>query len=115
MINVELTKEQSNALESFTSQESFNADAFLANWLKTGLMSEENECLNNLSPTQMAICLLVGYRVEMTEEEQLLEAYKECPVVNGGRWAQLENVAAFRDGMTTALNIVGKKVLGINE
>lgn len=58
--------------------------------------------------------LYIGYEVEMTEEEQLLEAYEECPVVNGGRWAQSENKAAFRDGMSTALNIVGKAVPGIN-
>lgn len=71
--------------------------------------------LNELSLDTLIRALYIGYEVEKTEEEQLFEAYEECPVVNGGRWAQSENIAAFRDGMTTALNIVGKRIWGINE
>lgn len=115
MDKVMLTKEQARALESFTIHESFNADAFLANWLKTGFMSDENQCLNKLSPTQMARCLLIGYEVDITKEEQLLKAYNECAVLSGGRWVQSKNVKAFRDGMVAALNIIGERVNGINE
>jgi hypothetical protein len=71
--------------------------------------------LNEISLDTLIRALYIGYEVEKTEEEQLFEAYEECPVVNGGRWAQSENIAAFRDGMTTALNIVGKRIWGINE
>ncbi|MEI2284987.1 hypothetical protein [Paenibacillus polysaccharolyticus] len=112
---VKLTKQQAASLESFTRLDSFNADEFLIKFISAGFYDPENECLNNLTATQLARCLLIGYEVALSEEEQLLEAYKECPVVNGGRWAQSENVAAFRDGMTTAMNILGKKVPGINE
>lgn len=115
MEKVKVTKEQARSLESFTRLDTFSPDEFLVKFVSSGFRDMENKCLNKLTATQLAMCVIVGYQVELTEEEQLLQAYEECLVVNGGRWAVTKNVDAFRDGMTTALTILGKKVPGINE
>ncbi|MEC0110444.1 hypothetical protein P4H27_26085 [Paenibacillus taichungensis] len=110
---VKVTKRQKEQLDYHTGYEDFNPNGFLREHAH-GLIAPENQCLNELSVLDMARCLLIGYEVEMTEEEQLLEAFDECPVVNGA-WTISENIAAYRDGISTALNILGKKVPGINE
>ncbi|WP_433748300.1 hypothetical protein [Paenibacillus amylolyticus] len=117
---VKLTKEQAEAVvyvtDNYNGQE--NPLEYIAG---THAIEPESWDDPHTSPLRympldtLIRALYIGYEVEMTEEEQLFKAYEECPVVNGGRWAQSENIAAFRDGMTTALNIVGKRIWGINE
>lgn len=111
---VKVTKKQKERLDYHTGYENFNPNGFLREHAH-GLIAPENQCLNELSVLDMARCLLIGYEVEMTEEEKLLEAFNGFPAVTGGRWVQSENMAAFRDGMITTLNVLGKKVPGINE
>lgn len=117
---VKLTKEQAEAVvyvtDYYNGQE--NPLEYIVGTHAIEPEAWDDDCTSPLRfmPMDTLIrALYIGYEIEMTEEEQLLEAFNGCPVVNGGRWAQSENMAAFRDGMTTALNIVGKKVPGINE
>lgn len=70
-----VTKEQGKRLDYFTNIEDFNPNGLLREHAR-GLINPENRCLNELNSLDMARCLLIGYEVEKTEEEQLFEAYE---------------------------------------
>ncbi|MEB4784827.1 hypothetical protein P5G60_24135 [Paenibacillus jamilae] len=64
------------------------------------------EALNGMSVWLLAQALITGYEVELTMEEQLLEAYKAALPYQAPPDVQ----SAFREGMKKACEITGIKV-----
>lgn len=69
--------------------------------------ANEYSCLNNLTMKEMAIALVAGYVIAKTPEEQLLEAYNKS---SGTTYYE----KGYREGMQRTLELLDKKVEGIN-
>ena len=72
-----------------------------------GFISQKLAPINNLSIEDLCKCLIIGYELEETPEEKLLDLYKNS-VINGYEGVQ------FRRGINETLKILDIKVKGIN-
>lgn len=115
MEKVKLTKEQAASLEDASKHHDnvkiirIHMDVpVMKAWYKGSAH------LNELSLDTLIRALYIGYEVEKTEDEILLEHYESCTLLCGLNCAGYEQ-SSFRAGMETALNIIGKTVPGIND
>lgn len=75
----------------------------------------EKDCpLNDLSLDTLIRALYIGYTIEQTVEEQLLELYEEAYNHAKTSHETQDWWSGRMDGISTSLNIIGMKVKGIN-
>lgn len=113
---VKLTKKQADAIEKLLSMTYYKKDIIVDHHAKDDKRwDDEIESLNGLPLDTLIRALYIGYEVEQTVEEQLLEYYEKAnrnklnTDINEQLWS------GARMGMEKALNIIGMKVKGINE
>ena len=115
MDKIILTKRQAVALEK-ALENNFTKEIVLKTHVSVHLKDDGKwkgdnyQYLNQLSIEQMAIALYVGYELEKTKEEIILETYEYC---NGFNDEKLRNF--YKRGIYDLLNILDMKVKGINE
>src|SRR5205085_2490999 len=73
-----------------------------------GKWHDETEALNDFSLDDLIVALYVGYEVEMTKEEKLLQFYKEMKEFDS------QYSKGVVDGVISTLKILGIKIKGIN-
>ena len=107
-----VTKLESQAIEA--ASKSFGKELLLLEHIQNQL--NKDDCwlddlspLNNISIEQLAIALYVGYEVELTSEEVLIEAYKENLKLHT---PESDGVLA---GMLFTLQELGIEIEGINK
>lgn len=112
---VKLTKEQAEAVvyvtDYYNGQE--NPLEYIVGTHAIEPEAWDDDCTSPLRfmPLDTLIrALYIGYEIEMTEDEKLIDLYEKA-----GGWIQDEHVNAFQKAMRQTLEIMGKKVPGINE
>ncbi|RPK29844.1 hypothetical protein [Paenibacillus xylanexedens] len=104
---LKVKKNQAKAIEIL--RQNHTDDQIMADhadgWKKTFLQP-----LNKLNALDLARALLIGYEVEETPEEKLLDMYKYRSASRTDR-----EHSVVRETIFSVLEITGKKVPGINE
>ena len=107
MEKVKVNKEVFDALENFI--EGYDKRLHLALeviYKQKGFYSKEYLALNSLSVDEICKCLIIGYELEETPEEELARYYN----------MESENIMddVFNSGIRCALNTLGIQIKGIN-
>jgi hypothetical protein len=108
-----VSKSQAEALDGIISnQEQFEAIRAHMGSDGLGWSRLDRAALNGMSIENLIGALVFGYEVEKTPEEKLLHMY-ENPLI---RYAATNSstTTAYKQGITDALNAVGKVIEGIN-
>lgn len=99
MNKVKVSREVAEAIERLRKNGHDN-NSFIEGHVKYGYELDENKCLNELDTETLARALLIGYEVEETPEEEILEVYNfEYGAGWGGRlhgWRSLWNQKNIR-------------------
>ncbi|TQS00071.1 hypothetical protein [Paenibacillus ottowii] len=105
MDKVILTKAQAKAIELWKEERS-DIEGLVRKHVTEVWVWEEMKPLNGMPLDKLIRALYIGYEVEQTMEEKLLELYREglpCPTTPS-------EDSAFREGMKKACEIAGIKV-----
>jgi hypothetical protein len=106
-MKVLLTKEQAEALESSLDLQGCKK-ADVVEWHATNLWDGKRKALNQFPLDTLIRALYVGYELEMSPEEKVREFFE---AVNGGEFSYN---AGIRKGIIQTLELLGKKIKGVN-
>ena len=73
---IKVNKEIGKRLDFMLNDSRYTTESILEQHTK-GWNDQKNKCLNELRLSQLAECLFLGYEVEETVEDKILENYKE--------------------------------------
>ncbi|MFS0776221.1 hypothetical protein ABC255_09460 [Neobacillus sp. 3P2-tot-E-2] len=102
-----LTKEQAEALESALDLQGCSK-ADVVEWHAKNLWDGKREALNGMSLDILIRALYVGYELEKSLEEKVRELFE---TYNG---AAFSYNAGIRKGIIQTLELLGKKIKGVN-
>lgn len=111
---VQITQEQADALKLILSHKS--ADEIVLRHSQTFIITRERwledlEPLNDLSLDDMIRAVYFGYEIKRTPEQQLLYEFERAET----RYEAHHQAVAFRTGLQIAAEILGQKVVGVND
>ena len=78
-------------------------------------VTEDALCMSEISPLELAEILVVGYEIEETPEDRILETYNSCIRPNINFPPQKNHVQGFASGIEFVLKELGIKIKGIND
>lgn len=110
MNKVKVSREVAEAIERLRKNGHDN-NSFIEGHVKYGYELDENKCLNELDTETLARALLIGYEVEETPEEEILEVYN---FKYGAGWGA-GYTAGVRYGIKKTLDVYGIKIKGVND
>ena len=114
---VKLTKEQANAIKwAFESPTSWTKETLIASHVGGSLSYDKVKPLHDIHLDTLIRALYIGYTIEQTIEEQLLERYKKHNEPTHSGRTELSDVydKGVANGIYETLDIIGMKVKGIN-
>lgn len=99
-----------NSIEDILANHSIGDDA----WVR------EAKVVNDLSLTELATALIVGYEVEMTPHEEIAKEYANAKAEESLGYVLKDELLAFRNlgvvkGIEFTLNTLGITVKGVND